>query len=91
MPETNDMLLGSKSLADAKRLMVLTYDFDGMAYFDGESGRFEIYKKTGERLRIQFEDGELSDFMIRFLALFDETVLGVQERYSFSMIAIALN
>jgi len=56
---------GIKKLG-SKGPMVLDDKWNGNAFFDHNSGRFEVCRKTGERLRIQFKTRELVRFMTTF-------------------------
>lgn len=65
---------GVRSCASDGPLLVLDNKWNGNAFHHLESGRFEIYKKSGQRLRIQFQQGEIEDFVKRLQFAFSGLV-----------------
>jgi hypothetical protein len=74
------LLLGHRSFASEQPLLVLSHKYNGKAFVDTESDRFEIYQKTGARLRIQFQQGELKDFISPFEICFTGVMLELVHR-----------
>jgi hypothetical protein len=67
--------------------LVLNHSWNGRAFYDITSSRFEVYKQSGARLRVEFKDKhELSAFMVYFKRWFEEHVQSIEERYALAQI-----